>query len=95
MVFENILSKVNSIGFSFRYYFDTLIANPNVKMVAIDGIKPTLQNITNDTYPIVTSLYAVTYKGNKNENVERLLNWILSDEGQELVERTGYARAVE
>lgn len=83
----------NSIGFSFRYYFDTLIDNPNVKMIAVDGIKPTLQNITNGTYPIVTSLYAVTYKDNKNENVERLINWILSDEGQELVEKTGYARA--
>lgn len=82
----------NSIGFSFRYYFDTLIANPNVKMIAVDGVKPTLQNITNDTYPIVTSLYAVTYKGNENENVEKLLNWILSEEGQELVEKTGYAR---
>ncbi|MBQ1551664.1 MAG: substrate-binding domain-containing protein [Bacilli bacterium] len=82
----------NSIGFSFRYYFDTLIANPNVKMIAVDGVKPTLQNITNDTYPIVTSLYAVTYKGNENDNVEKLLNWILSEEGQELVEKTGYAR---
>ena len=83
----------NSIGFSFRYYFETLIANPNVKMISVDGIEPTLQNITNETYPIVTSLYAVTYKDNKNENVEKLINWILSDEGQELVEKTGYARA--
>ena len=82
----------NSIGFSFRYYLETLIANPNVKMLKIDGIEPTPENITNDTYPITASLYAVTYKENKNENVQKLLNWILSEEGQELVEKTGYSK---
>lgn len=82
----------NSIGFSFRYYLETLIANPNVKMLSINGVEPTPQNISDGTYPIVTSLYAVTYKDHKNENVDKLINWILSDEGQEIVENTGYSR---
>lgn len=82
----------NSIGFSFRYYLESIIANPNVKMLAIDGIEPTKENISNGTYPITTSLYAVTYKGNTNENVQILLDWILSEEGQELVYKTGYAK---
>lgn len=82
----------NSIGFSFRYYLETLIANPNVKMLKIDGVAPTPENISNDTYPITASLYAVTYKDNKNENVQKLLDWILSEEGQELVEKTGYSK---
>lgn len=81
-----------SIGFSFRYYLDTLIANPNVKMVAVNGVEPTQENITNGTYPITGSLYAVTYKGNTNENVQKLIDWILSDEGQEIIEKTGYSR---
>ncbi len=89
----NYKNYSNSIGYSFRYYLDTLIANPNVKMLSINGIEPNFTNITNETYPIVTSLYAVTYKGNENENVQKLINWILSDEGQEIVENTGYARA--
>ncbi len=82
----------NSIGFSFRYYLDTLIANPNVKMLAVNGVEPTPENITNGTYPITGSLYAVTYKGNTNENVQKLIDWILSDEGQEIIEKTGYSR---
>ena len=81
-----------SIGFSFRYYLDTLIANPNVKMLAVNGVEPTPENITNGTYPITGSLYAVTYKGNTNENVHKLIDWILSDEGQEIIEKTGYSR---
>ena len=32
----------------------------------------------------------MTWEGNNNQNVTRLLNWILSEEGQELVEKTGY-----
>ena len=47
-------------------------------------------NIKNDNYPITTSLYAVTYKNNQNENVQKLLEWILSNEGQEIIEKTGY-----
>ena len=82
----------NSIGFSFRYYLETLIANPNVKMIKVNGVAPTQENISSEEYPITTSLYAVTFEGNPNENVQKLIDWILSDEGQEIVEKTGYAR---
>ena len=82
----------NSIGFSFRYYLETLIANPNVKMLKVDGVAPTPENISNESYSLTGSLYAVTYKDNPNENVDVLINWILSDEGQELVEKTGYSK---
>ena len=83
-------NKTNSIGFSFRYYMEGIIKNPNVKMLKIDGIEPNVENIKNDNYPITTSLYAVTYKNNQNENVQKLLEWILSNEGQEIIEKTGY-----
>lgn len=83
----------NSIGFSFRYYLEGIIANPNVKMLKINGVAPTAENISSGAYEITTSLYAVTYKGNENENVNRLIDWILSEEGQAIVEKTGYARA--
>lgn len=83
-------NKTNSIGFSFRYYMEGIIKNPNVKILKVDGIEPNVENIKNDKYPITTSLYAVTYKNNDNENVQKLLDWILSDEGQEIIEKTGY-----
>lgn len=83
-------NKTNSIGFSFRYYMDGIIKNPNVKMLKVNGIEPNVENIKNEHYPITTSLYAVTYKNNDNENVQKLLDWILSSEGQEIIEKTGY-----
>ena len=87
---SNYKSKSNSIGFSFRYYVEGIIKNPDIKMVAIDGIAPTAENIKNGKYPIVTPIYAVTYDEQTNENVDKLLKWILSDEGQYIIEETGY-----
>ena len=83
-------NKTNSIGFSFRYYMNEIIKNPNVKILNVNGIEPNVVNIKNDHYPITTSLYAVTYKNNNNENIQKLLDWILSDEGQQIIEKTGY-----
>lgn len=83
-------SKTNSIGFSFRYYVEGIIKNPDIKMISIDGATPTSENIRNGSYPILTSIYAVTYKENQNGNVDKLLEWILSDEGQYIINETGY-----
>lgn len=83
-------SKSNSIGFSFRYYVEGIIQNPDIKMLSVDGVAPTAENIRNGSYPIVTPMYAVTYEENTNENVDLLLQWILSEEGQYIIEETGY-----
>ena len=83
-------SKTNSIGFSFRYYVEGIIKNPDIKMISIDGAAPTSENIRNGSYPILTPIYAVTYKENQNGNVNKLLEWILSDEGQYIINETGY-----
>ncbi len=83
-------SRSNSIGFSFRYYVEGIIKNPDIKMIAINGIEPSAENIRNEVYPIITPVYAVTYKENTNENVDRLLQWILSEEGQRIINETGY-----
>ena len=83
-------SKTNSIGFSFRYYVEGIIKNPDIKMISINGAAPTSENIRNGSYPILTPIYAVTYKENQNGNVDKLLEWILSDEGQYIINETGY-----
>ena len=83
-------SNPSSIGFSFRFYVEGIIKNPDIKLIAIDGVAPTVENIKNGSYPIVASLYAVTYEENTNENVDKLVEWMLSDEGQYIITETGY-----
>lgn len=83
-------SKSGSIGFSFRFYVEGIIKNPDIKMIAVDGVAPTVENIRDKSYPIVAPVYAVTWAGNDNPNVKLLLDWILSEEGQYIIEETGY-----
>lgn len=83
-------NKSTSIGFSFRYYVEGIIQNPDIKMIAIDDVFPSKENIKNGAYPFIASVYAVTYKGNPNENVQKLIDWMLSEEGQYIIEETGY-----
>lgn len=87
---SNYKNKSNSMGFSFRYYVEGIIQNPDIKVISIDGIAPTVENIKSEKYPVITPIYAVTYEEQTNENVEKLLQWILSEEGQEIIEKTGY-----
>ena len=83
-------NKSTSLGFSFRFYVEGIIKNPDIKMIAIDGVEPTKENIKNGKYPIIAPLYAVTYKDNPNQNVYKLIDWMLSKEGQYIIEETGY-----
>ena len=79
-----------AIGYSFLFFVTEMVKNNNVKLIAVDGIKPTRENVKNGTYPYASEFFAVTRKDNKNENVDKFIKWILSPEGQELVEKTGY-----
>jgi len=79
-----------AIGYSFLFYATSMVKNNNIKLLNIDGVKPTRENIANKTYPLTTQFYAVTLKGNENKNIKPFIKWILSEQGQELVEKTGY-----
>ena len=79
-----------SIGFSFRYYMDGIVGNESVKMIALNGVYPSAENIQNGAYPIIAKFYAIYRADNKNPNIPRLIDWILSDEGQSLIEQSGY-----
>lgn len=81
-----------SIGFSFRYYMDGIVENSSVKMLSIDGVYPNSENIRNGSYPIVTQFYAIYRADNENPNIPTLIEWLLSDEGQSLIEQCGYVK---
>ena len=79
-----------AIGFSFRFYVEGIVEDGNIKMLSLDGVYPNAENIRNKTYPIVGEFYAVYRKDNDNENIPLLIDWILSEEGQKIVEESGY-----
>ena len=66
-----------------------MYANPDVKVLSVDGIAPTIENIQNGSYPFVANFYAVT-NGVPSGNARVLIDWILSPQGQWIIEETGY-----
>ena len=60
-----------------------------VKAVEIDGVVPTVENIKNGTYKVSRPFNIVT-TGNVSPQAQDFINFILSDEGQKIVEEGGY-----
>lgn len=80
----------SAIGFSFRFYVEGIVEDGGVKMLSLNGIYPDKENIKNGKYPVVSNFYAVYRSDNQNENIPILLDWMLSEEGQQIVEASGY-----
>lgn len=79
----------NAIGYTFRFYSTEMVRNDKVKLLSVDGIEPSIENIRTGKYPLTSEFYAIT-AGTENPNVQPFIDWILSEEGQKLVEDTGF-----
>jgi phosphate transport system substrate-binding protein len=81
----------SSIGYSFRFFATGMKPNANIKLLAINGIEPSIENIRNGSYPFTVDVYAVT-AGSSNDNTPKLIQWILSEQGQGFITQCGYVR---
>ena len=84
-----------SLGYSFRFYLMDMVGDAgaqalNVKVLSLNGVYPDRESIRSGAYPIVAQFYAVYRADDPNENVKKLIDWLLSPEGQSLIEATGY-----
>ncbi|MFV0418587.1 MAG: substrate-binding domain-containing protein [Dysgonomonas sp.] len=79
----------NAIGYSFLFFSTEMVNNNQIEVIKIDGVYPSKETIKNGKYPFSGDFYAIT-TDTQNENVEKLIEWILSPQGQYLVEKTGY-----
>ncbi len=84
----NYSNSVNAIGYSYLYYVDSLYKSGSLKVLAVDGVPPTDENLQSGAYPYTVYYYAVYAKG--NETAERFVDWMTSDEGQACIAQAGY-----
>lgn len=80
----------NAIGFSFRFYVNEMVKSNGVKILKINGVYPDLETIGNGTYLLSSPFFAITLTDNNKPNVAKFLEWIVSEQGQYLVKKTGY-----
>jgi phosphate transport system substrate-binding protein len=89
MVASDFYNYNCAIGYTFLYYMNQMAGYAGIKAMSIDGITPNKENIQSNRYPFTQTVYAVT-TGNESENTKKFIEWILSPQGQELAEKTGY-----
>jgi phosphate transport system substrate-binding protein len=80
----------NAIGYSFRFYAQEMRPTPGIRLLSIDGIAPTPENIRTRRYPLTVDVYMITAQP-LSGNAQKLHDWFLSPEGQQLIEDVGYA----
>lgn len=82
-----------SIGYSIYLYAKEQYVQDNIKFIAIDGVYPSDETIADGTYPLSKIVYAVTRKDvSQDSTVRTLINWLLTDKGQEVVVAGGYSK---
>lgn len=80
-----------ALGYSVYYYANTMYIRDTVKLIGIEGLKPQPDTIRAGKYPLESAYYAVLRKGEADGSLaKKLLNWVLSDEGQKVAEKAGY-----
>jgi phosphate transport system substrate-binding protein len=81
---------VADLRYTYKYYIDRLYISPDIKILKVDGIMPSDENVRNNSYAFVTPYNAVIRSTDIDEVGGRFLNWMLSDEGQACISQAGY-----
>lgn len=84
VMMQSVAGDVYSIG-----YISLGSMNDTVKAAKIDGVDATVDNIKNDTYKIARPFNIVT-KENINDVAQDFIDFIMSADGQAVIEDNGY-----
>ena len=92
-VISDYNNKDTAIGYSYYYYATKMYTSDTIKLLSIDGVKPTYDNIKDGLYNIQTAYYAVIRKSEAEDSPARkLLNAMKSSNGQNIAKEAGYVQ---
>jgi phosphate transport system substrate-binding protein len=86
----------NALGYSYRFFVVNMVGEKGIKLLKVDGVEPSDDNIKSGKYPLTTSIYAISVEKDpasetpRDENARKLVDWILSPQGQSLTKEVGY-----
>ena len=87
-------NSASAIGYSVYYYAHDMEMAEGLKIIAVDGATPCAETIRSGAYPFRNPYYVVK-RSDADENTAILYDWILSPEGQKLVDMEGYVSILE
>jgi len=86
-----ITQNANGIGYSVYYYEQFMAPNDSLQLLAIDGVLPTSETISDGSYPYATEVYAVIRDNEPpTSTAHRVYDWLLTDAGQSAIAESGY-----
>ncbi len=89
VVMTTVAGNKSSIG-----YISLGSLNDTVKAVKVDGVEPTVENIKNNTYKVFRPFNIAT-RDDISELAQDFISFILSSDGQKVVEENSYIAASE
>ena len=85
-----------AIGYTVYYYAEDMQMAEGLKLLSVDGVAPSDETIRSGEYPFLNNYYVLTAAGLTEDNPAQVLyNWILSEEGQRLVDHEGYVSVLD
>lgn len=88
--------RPDAMGYTVYYYADDMGMADGLKLLSIDGVTPNDDTIRSGEYPIRTYYYAVMNADTPADSPTAILfDWLLSQEGQNLVAHEGYVSILE
>ena len=90
--FNSIGHDINGIAYTPYFYYSIMTRDQTwAKCIAVNGIEPNKKNISNNTYPYVSEIYAAVRSDiDKASNAYKLFELLTTSYGQNIVKECGY-----
>ncbi len=79
-IIDNVAWNPDGICYAFTSYYTKMYAHACTKMIKVNGY-----SVWDENYPIQSDLYMVYKKDNPNPSIQLLEEYLLSEEGKELI----------
>ena len=87
-------NSANAIGYSVYYYANDMQMAQGLKLLKVDGVEPSRETIRSGEYPHRNAYYCVIPASAGEDSPNRILfDWLMSEDGQKLIDLEGYVAA--
>lgn len=84
-------NAADAIGYSYFYYVNTMYKRDTIKMLAVDGVAPSIESIKSGEYPIFTNGFIVLRADEPEDSpASRWVEAVLGKRGSRIIEQAGY-----
>ena len=81
-IIDDVAYTEGAICYAFWCYYTKMYAHARTKMIRVNG-----RETTDPDYPLQHTIYMIYRKDNPNKEIERLRDFLTSEDGKALIER--------